>query len=107
MTKQKRCVTNPGETNQWQRHIAQSPREFKTNSDQSAPDSSNLCKEDGDEVCNDDDKEEEESDNAGDGNHLHAIDVAAREEGDGGNGNAPTQEDKNLAMERCCNSYNQ
>ena len=101
-------MTNPGETNQWQRHIAQSPREFKTNSDQSAPDSSNLCKDDDDEVCNDDDEEEEdESDKDVDGNHLHAIDVAAREEGDGGNGDAPTQEDKNLAMARCCNSYNQ
>ena len=93
-------MTNPGETNQWQRHIAQSPREFKTNSDQSAPYSSNLCKEDGDVVCNDDggEEEEDESDDVGDGNHLHAIDVAAREEGDGGNGNAPTHEDKNLAM---------
>ena len=102
-------MTNPGETNQWQRHIAQSPREFKANSDQSAPDSSNLYKEDDDEVCNDNDDEEEEdeSDNAGDGNHLHAIDVAAREEGDGGNGDAPTQEDKNLAMARCCNSFDQ
>ena len=47
------------------------------------------------------------SDNVGDGNHLHAIDVAAREEGDGGNGNAPTQEDENLAIARCYNSYNQ
>ena len=95
-------MTNPGKTNQWQRHIAQSPREFKTNSDQSAPNSSNLCKEDGDEVRNDDDDDDEEvedeSANIGDGNHLHAIDVAAREEGDGGNGDAPTQEDKNLAM---------
>ena len=51
-------------------------------------------------VCNDDggEEEEDESDDVGDGNHLHAIDVAAREEGDGGNGNAPTHEDKNLAM---------
>ena len=60
-------------------------------------------------VCNDDgdDDDEEESDDVGDGNHLHAIDVAAREEGDGGNGDAPTQKDKNLAMARCYNSYNQ
>ena len=67
-------------------------------------------KEDGDEVCNDDDDDEEavdESDNIGDGNHLHAIDVAAREEGNGGNGDAPTQEDKNLVIARCYNSYNQ
>ena len=70
-------MTIPGKTNQWQRHIAQSPREFKTNSDQSAPDSSNLLKrmvmkfiykslyhynDDDDEEEEEEDEEDEEED---------------------------------------------